>query len=346
MEPDLWTLYQHMLLSRRFQVEVTKLWKAGLISGEMHLGVGEEAIAAGIVTQLNEGDAMALDHRGTPQLLMRGVDPVCLLQELLGRADGLCRGMGGHMHLFSPAHLAASSGIVGSSGPAGAGFALAAKVLRPGSISLAFFGEGAFNEGALMEAMNLAVAWQLPLLFVCKDNQWSIATHSPDVRGGDLNQRAQSFGMPAVDVDGSDVEAVWHAARDTIARLRSGGGPAFFHAHCRHLEGHYLGYQVLRIARNPVQEVQPLIGGWVKSLTRRKGAPLRERMASLKKILSLIYTTKQESNSKSGDPVYRARQRLLANPTQLQAVEEAIEVQIQEIVQAALAPCSATGTNP
>ncbi|MEJ2267197.1 MAG: thiamine pyrophosphate-dependent enzyme, partial [Anaerolineales bacterium] len=157
-DADLWDLYRQMLRSRLFEQSVQELWEAGKISGEMHMGIGEEAIVAGVVCQLQEGDAMALDHRGTPPLIMRGVDPVLLLRELLGRPDGLCRGMGGHMHLFSRKHLAASSGIVGASGPAGVGFALAAEYLRPGNVAVAFFGEGSVNQGMMMEAMNLAAA--------------------------------------------------------------------------------------------------------------------------------------------------------------------------------------------
>ncbi|MGC8908933.1 MAG: thiamine pyrophosphate-dependent enzyme, partial [Desulfomonilaceae bacterium] len=113
MPLDLWSFYTIMLKSRLFEEAIAKLWHDGLISGEMHLGTGEEAIIAGVVTQLCEGDAMALDHRGTAALLMRGVDPVLILRELLGYPAGLCGGMGGHMHLFSKDHLAVSSGIVG-----------------------------------------------------------------------------------------------------------------------------------------------------------------------------------------------------------------------------------------
>ena len=145
MSPDLWSLYALMLKSRLFEEAVMQLWNDGLISGEMHLGTGEEAIVAAVVSQLIDGDALALDHRCTPPLIIRGVDPVSILRELLGQEDGLCGGMGGHMHLFSKAHLAASSGIVGSSGPAGVGFALAAQHLRPGTISVAFFGEGSMK---------------------------------------------------------------------------------------------------------------------------------------------------------------------------------------------------------
>lgn len=117
---DRWGLYRRMLRSRVFEEAVVSLWHEGSVPGEMHCGLGEEGVVAGVVDHLRDGDALALDHRGTPPLLMRGVDPVALLREILGRPDGLCRGMGGHMHLFAPELLAASSGIVGASGPAGA----------------------------------------------------------------------------------------------------------------------------------------------------------------------------------------------------------------------------------
>jgi TPP-dependent pyruvate/acetoin dehydrogenase alpha subunit len=135
MEADLWSLYTQMLRSRLFEEKITELWTAGHISGEMHLGVGEEAIVAGIIAHLQEGDALALDHRGTPPLVMRGIDLGSLLRELLGKKDGLCGGWGGHMHLFSRELLAASTGIVGATGPMGVGFALSAQNLRPHNIA-------------------------------------------------------------------------------------------------------------------------------------------------------------------------------------------------------------------
>ena len=225
MLPEHWSLYALMLQSRRLEEAIAQLWHDGLISGEMHLGTGEEAIIAGVVAHLREGDAMALDHRGTAALLMRGVDPVLILRELLGRPDGLCGGMGGHMHLFSKEHLAASSGIVGAAGPAAAGFALAAQHLNPGAMAVAFFGESAMNQGMLLESLNLASAWKLPVLFVCKDDSWGITTQSNTVTGGELNQRAAGLGVPAVQVDGREVGAVWDAARLATKRARSGVGP-------------------------------------------------------------------------------------------------------------------------
>ncbi len=336
-KPDLWSLYWNMLRSRLFELEVTRLWQEGLIPGEMHLGVGEEAIASGVVGQLAEGDAMALDHRGTPALVMRGVDPVLLLKEFLGKPDGLCRGRGGHMHLFSKEHLAASSGIVGASGPTAAGFALAAQHLRPGKIAVAFFGDGAANQGMLMESLNLAAAWKLPVIFVCKDNQQAITTPAPLVTGGVLTERARGFGMPAQAVDGLDVEQVWHWANQAIARARQGKGPSFIQAACTHLEGHFLGDPLLRIARRPIKEMKPMAGPLVKALFNPKGASIGKRAEGLRTITSLIKGTVQLRFSKQGDPLVLTRKKLETDKARLNGLEKKVEKEIQQVVETALA---------
>jgi pyruvate dehydrogenase E1 component alpha subunit len=338
MQPDPWFLYRLMLKSRLFEIEVTRLWQEGHIPGEMHLGMGEEAIVAGVVGQLSEGDAMALDHRGTPPLLMRGVDGVLLLREFLGRSDGLCRGRGGHMHLFCRDPLAASTGIVGASGPTAAGFALAARFLRPGTVAVAFFGEGAANQGMLMESLNLAAAWKLPVLFICKDNQRAITTSSPSVTGGVLTERARGFGMPAEAVDGIDVECVWHAVHAAITRARGGEGPTFLHARCVHLEGHFLGDPLLKIARHPLKEMKPLAGPLIKSFLNPKGASMGKRAGSLGTITSLIKENIKQRFSKQGDPLATTRKRLQGDKVRLKSLEAGLEVEIREMAAAALAP--------
>jgi len=194
---DLPHLYRQMLRARAYELAVEDLWNLGLISGEMHLGTGEEAVAVGVVTQLGDGDGLALTHRCSPALVVRGVPLALMLRELLGAEDGLCGGKGGHMHLFSKEHLAATSGIVGASLPTAAGFALANCRLRPGAIAVAFTGAGAMNQGMALETLNLAVAWRLPLVIVCIDNGWAITTTSDSVTGGSLVERAQGFGMRA-----------------------------------------------------------------------------------------------------------------------------------------------------
>ncbi|NIS81873.1 MAG: thiamine pyrophosphate-dependent dehydrogenase E1 component subunit alpha [Anaerolineales bacterium] len=335
--PDLWLLYEHMFRSRRFEEIVSDLWKQGKISGEMHLGVGEEAIVAGVVPQLQEGDAMAVDHRGTPPLLMRGVDPILLLKEFLGRPDGLCSGMGGHMHLYSREHLAASSGIVGASGPAAVGFALAAQVLRPGNLAVAFFGEGAANQGTLMEAFNLAVAWQLPVLFVCKDNAWSITTPSASVTGGKLVDRVRGLGLPIIEVDGREVERVWQSARIAMEHVRRGDGPYYLHATCGHLEGHFLGDPFLRVLRNPFQQLRIFIWPLFRSVFRRKGADVRARLGGLALFFKTVFQGIRQF-SKADDPLLRTRRRLYQDRHRLKALEDSIVREMRQIVMVAEMP--------
>jgi len=335
---DAWALYALMLKSRLFEEAAANLWHDGLISGEMHLGTGEEAIIAGVVSHLGEGDAMALDHRGSAALLMRGVDPVLILRELLGRSDGLCKGMGGHMHLFSRGHLAASSGIVGAGGPAAVGFALAGSRLRPGSVSVAFFGEGTANQGMLMESMNLASAWNLPVIFVCKDDGWSITVRSDKVTGGRLSERARGLGVPPTEADGLDAAAVWKAADAAIGRARAGGGPAFLHFRCVHLEAHFLGFPLLRAVRKPLKEMPGIAGPLVKSLFRPGGAAPGARLSGLKTVLAAILATLRDPRRDSeNDPLNRARAALRDDPARLRELEERIRKEMESTLASALA---------
>jgi len=281
---------------------------------------------------------MALDHRGTPPLVMRGVDPVLILRELLGDPRGLCGGRGGHMHLFSKDHLAAASGIVGAAGPAGAGFALAAQYLRPGAVAVAFFGEGAMNQGMLMESMNLAAAWKLPLLFICKDDTWSITSESRAVTGGSLGERARGLGLAYVEVDGRDVDKVWEVARAPIDRARSGEGPTFIHAHCVHLEAHFLGYQLLRAVRDPVHEMPRMMLPVMRAFLRPTGAPLRERLAGLRFLLTSSQATLHDPREDPGnDPLVRTRRELRSDLERLETLERRNQQEVAEIVARATA---------
>jgi TPP-dependent pyruvate/acetoin dehydrogenase alpha subunit len=337
MAYDPWALYALMLKSRLFEEATAKLWHDGLISGELHLGTGEEAVIAGVVAQLREGDSLALDHRGTAALLIRGVDAVGLLRELLGRPDGLCGGMGGHMHLFSREHLAASSGIVGAAGPCAAGFALAAQHLRPRAVTVAFFGEGAMNQGMLMESLNLACIWALPVLFVCKDDGWSITTESAQVTGGDLKERAQGLGVPAVQVDGREVREVWEAAGSAMERARSGEGPTFLQARCVHFEGHFLGYQLLRMVREPLKEMPGVAVPLARSLLRPGGAALRERAEGLRQVLgSVLSTLRDPRRDWENDPLQLARKDLLSDAERLRTLEERTQTEIEQALDRAL----------
>ena len=337
MPINLWELYALMLKSRLFEEAIAKLWDEGLISGEMHLGTGEEAIIAGVVNNLLEGDSMALDHRGTAALIMRGVDPVLILRELLGYPDGLSGGMGGHMHIFSKEYFAASSGIVGAEGPIAAGFALSAQYLRPGAIAVAFFGEGAMNQGMLMESMNLASIWKLPVLFVCKDDTWSITTQSKSVTGGNLSDRVNGLGIPFADVDGTDVTSVWETSHLAIERIRAGQGPTFLHARCVHFEGYFLGLQLLRLVHDPLREIPGIAVPIARSFMHQGGTSLRERITGLKSVLATVFSTLRDPRRDSAnDPVQRIRTNLQSDPVRLKAIEDQIDQEVNYALESAI----------
>ncbi|MGB2907706.1 MAG: thiamine pyrophosphate-dependent dehydrogenase E1 component subunit alpha [Candidatus Aminicenantaceae bacterium] len=336
MLADLKALYAMMLRSRLFEEQVQALWEQGRISGEMHMSVGEEGIVAGVVSLLREDDALALDHRGTAPLLMWGEDPVLLMKEILGRPDGLCRGQGGHMHLFSQKHMAASSGIVGASGPTAAGFALALQRQGKDALAVAFFGEGSMNQGMLLESMNLAAAWKLPVVFVCKDNGLSITTVSSEVTGGNLLQRAQGLGLTTYEADGTRVESVQSAASLAFQEVREGGPPAFLLARCFHYEGHFLGDGYLRILRRPLKQARHMAGETIRSFVSSEGEGRFSRMGNLKRVLTSIDRARHEQKARCVDPLKLARDRLTSEKEWLEQTEGEIRTEVEAIVAEAL----------
>ncbi|MFX1232923.1 MAG: thiamine pyrophosphate-dependent dehydrogenase E1 component subunit alpha [Promethearchaeota archaeon] len=323
VEFEIWKLYKSMLYSRFFENAVKDLWEKGKISGEMHLGTGEEAIIACVVSHLEKGDAIAVDHRGTAAFIIRGVDPVLLLLEFLGHPKGLCAGQGGHMHLFSKEHLIASSGIVGASGPAATGFALALKYKKQRNIAVAFFGEGAMNQGMMLESMNLASVWNLPVLFVCKDNNWAVTTITNEVTGGNLIDRAKGFGIEGYEVDGKDLEAVWKVANETISKIRNDDGPKFIHAHCVHTEGHFLGDPLLRYYRNP-----NLLTEVADSLKEYAGKNLDEILLLLRKIGG--------QTKKKLDPIADVQKKLKNEQDRLRQIEQEVTKEVEQSINRAL----------
>ena len=241
------------------------------------------------------------------------------------------------MHLFSKEHLTASSGIVGASGPTAAGFGLAAQYLRPGAVAVAFFGEGAMNQGMLMESMNLASVWNLPVVFVCKDDRWSITTKSNQTTGGDLNERATGLGLPFMEVDGRDVLAVWEAANQAITRARSGQGATFLHASCVHFEGHFLGFQLIRAIRDPLHEIPDISIPLMKSFLQPGGASLPERLRGLKTVIVTTHSTMTDARREvSSDPLVLVRGTLQSEPMRLLDLEDQIVEEIGDVVESAL----------
>jgi 2-oxoisovalerate dehydrogenase E1 component len=220
-------LYRRMLLIRLCEERLAKSHQRGLIHGACHTYVGQEAIAAGVCAHLNIDDQVFSTHRGHGHALAKGLAPRQLFAELYGRAAGCSRGRGGSMHLFAPeVGLMGTSGIVGPSllQAAGAGFSF--KLLKVKTVAVAFFGDGAVNNGAFHEGLNLASIWRLPVLFVCENNQFATeipfayASANPSVA-----DRGRAYGLPAAEVDGNDVRAVFAAAEEGVRRARDGGGP-------------------------------------------------------------------------------------------------------------------------
>ena len=193
------------------------------------------------------------------------------------------------------------------------------------------------NQGMLMESLNLASVWKLPVLFVCKDDSWSITTKSEDFIGGDLVERVRGFGIPTIEVDGSDVLAVWESAHSSIEHIRSGRGPMFLHAQCIHLEGHFLGFQLLRIIRDPIKEMPEISFPLTRSLFGGGGSSTRERLAGLRNVLTAVMATFRDPRRDSTkDPIQRTRKSLLSDKIRLQELEDRVENEINRVTVSAL----------
>ena len=220
-------LYRQMLEIRRTEEALARLHQAGQIPGACHTYVGEEAIATGVCAHLSDTDTVLSTHRGHGHALAKGVPPREVIAELLGKATGCSRGRGGSMHLFKPeVGMLGTSGIVGPSILMAAGAGYSAMLAGSDRVSVAFFGDGAVNNGAFHEGLNLATIWDLPVLFVCENNLYATevpfatVTKQPSVAA-----RAASYGIAGVELDGNDVLAVHRAAGEAVARARAGGGP-------------------------------------------------------------------------------------------------------------------------
>jgi len=221
-------LYRTMSLIRTFEDRVHELFADGELPGFLHLYSGEEAVAAGVMAHLRPDDTITSNHRNHGHALAKGVSPEAMMIELYGRAGGSNAGKGGSMHLADDrvGHVA-SGGIVGASAPLAAGLAQAAKLSGSDAVAVAFFGDGGAQQGTVLEAMNLAAAWKLPMLFVCENNLFAQATIIDYASAASPAERAAAFGMPAEKVDGQDVIAVYEAAGRAVARARAGEGPTF-----------------------------------------------------------------------------------------------------------------------
>ncbi|MDY6054614.1 thiamine pyrophosphate-dependent dehydrogenase E1 component subunit alpha [Micrococcus sp.] len=235
--------YKTMSEIRAFEDRLHKENLTGDIPGFIHLYAGEEAIATGVCMNLTNDDYIASTHRGHGHCIAKGCDIEKMMFEIFGRADGLCHGKGGSMHIADLATgMLGANGIVGGGPPLMIGAALTAKTLNNGGVGVSFTGDGGSNQGLVFEAMNMAVVLQLPAIFVFENNGLGEATGASYAVGGrDISARAEAFGMPAYKVDGTDVEAVYDLSKKVIEKARNGGGPAAIEASATRFYGHFEG---------------------------------------------------------------------------------------------------------
>lgn len=236
---QLLSLFERMTLIRLMEERLRADAAAGRLPGAVHLYIGQEAVAVGVCANLRDTDWITSTHRGHGHFLAKGGDPKAMMAEIWGKRTGICKGMGGSMHVAD-----LSKGILGANGIVGGGFAiatgaaLAISLLGNDRVAVAFFGDGAANQGVFMECLNVSSLWQLPLVFVCEYNHFCEFTPTATVTSGDIVDRARAFKIPCEVVDGNNVVAVFNAAASAITWARSGKGPAFIEARTYRIQGH------------------------------------------------------------------------------------------------------------
>ena len=233
-------LHRMMMLIRLFEEALEEMFSRGLLHGTMHLSIGQEATAAGACLALDKKDLITSTHRGHGHCLGKGADPYKMFAELLGREDGYCRGRGGSMHIadLSNGNLGAN-GIVAGSLTISVGAALSFQLQKKENIVLCFFGDGAVNEGSFHEALNLASLWNLPVLFLCENNQYGMSMASENaVAGESIASRGNSYGIESIQIDGNDVEAVYESVSTCKDEILTNNRPKFIEAVTYRYRGH------------------------------------------------------------------------------------------------------------
>ena len=253
-KPMLMEMLRRMLRIRHFEERVIQLVERGEIVGAAHSYIGEEAVAVGACMALRDDDWMTGNHRSHGHPIAKGGDVRKAMAELLGKSTGFCKGKGGSMHLadFSIGILG-ESGILGSSIPTAVGAALGSRLQGNDRVAVPFFGDGASNEGAFHESINLAAVWKLPVVFLCENNQYAVTSSFKDMVAVDnIADRSAAYNIPGVLVDGQDAIAMYEAVSEAVARARSGQGPSLVEGRTYRYYDHSLGLN--RIVRDPYRE--------------------------------------------------------------------------------------------
>ena len=258
-KPVLMEMLRRMLRIRRFEEAVIHLVERAEIVGAAHSYIGMEAVAVGACLALRDDDYMTGNHRSHGHPIAKGGDVKKAMAELLGKRTGYCKGKGGSMHLadFSIGILG-ESGILGSSIPTAVGAALGSRLQGNDRVAVPFFGDGASNEGAFHESINLAAIWKLPVIFLCENNQYAVSNNFRDmVATENISDRAAAYDIPGVLVDGQDVIAMYEAVSEAVSRARAGQGPSLIEGRTYRYEDHSLGLgRIVRVAYRSDEEVE------------------------------------------------------------------------------------------
>ena len=269
---ELIEFYKQMLLIRRFEEKAGQLYGLGLIGGFCHLYIGQEAVAVGLQSALSENDSVITGYRDHGHMLLCGIPPKDVMAELTGRASGISKGKGGSMHMFSVEHkFYGGHGIVGAQVSLGAGLGFAHKYRNDGGVALAYFGDGASNQGQVYESFNMAELWKLPVIFVIENNQYAMGTSVNRASSEDqLYRRGESFRIPGLQVDGMDVLACRGAAERALEWTRGGKGPIILEMKTYRYRGHSMSdpakyrsreeVQAVREKSDPIEHVKKLLG--------------------------------------------------------------------------------------
>jgi TPP-dependent pyruvate/acetoin dehydrogenase alpha subunit len=276
--------YRQMLKIRLFEEEVNQLYLSAKMPGLAHLYIGEEAVAVGVCEALRAEDYITSTHRGHGHCLAKGASLDRMFAELLGKEAGYCRGKGGSMHIADQetGNLGANA-IVGGSAAIATGAALSIKMRGSEQVAVCFFGDGALGQGLLYESMNMSSLWRLPVIYVCENNQYNEYTHYRETTAGELESRAQAFGIYAESINGQEIRAVHAAALTAVERARRGGGPTFLLCNTYRFHGHHVG-DVDRAYYRPKKEEEEwkkqrdplkLLAAWLKESNLGDAATLR-----------------------------------------------------------------------
>ncbi|CEP69144.1 Dehydrogenase, E1 component [Moorella glycerini] len=236
-------MYRLMLRIRYFEEKIVEVYAQGLMPGLAHLYIGEEAVAVGVCAALRPEDLITSTHRGHGHCIAKGGDVKRMMAEMFGKSTGYCYGKGGSMHISDiELGIVGANGVVGGGIPLATGAALSAQLRNSGQVVACFFGDGASNQGVFHESLNLAAVWRLPVVYICENNGYGISVSQERHQAiKDIAVRAGAYGMPGVVVDGNDVEAVYEATREAVARARRGEGPTLLECKTYRWRGHHEG---------------------------------------------------------------------------------------------------------